>query len=147
MRGPKPDVQHVQQPGRSDSRGRIAEIFPDVVNGSTGDDSPKGESQGATFDSQDEIPAEQVPKVTRELFNPVRSSRTPAATGPRISEQSYFDMFLNNGKQLPEETTTMNPRYLRGVPVESEQAAGQMPRQMRHRRNVRQRPRGRRKLT
>ena len=138
-KGRRLETQNVQL---SKPKNRMLDIFPNAAIGSAGNDKIGGESQGATHDSEDPVLAEYVQKVSKELFSPIWSTRTPTTTvTTRISEQFQLGWILNNRQQLPERTTTIDPRYLMGLP------ANEVPRQKRHRRNVRQRPRGRRKHT
>ena len=125
----------------------LALIFPEAEAGTmeeNNENDKEQESRGATFNLNTNILAKKVPRTTK-LPSILLSSGNPRSRLPtRSGDQSHFKLFFNNPKQLLERTT-IDPIYESGVPISSERAASEIPRQARRRRNVRRLPRGRRR--
>ena len=128
-------------------RKSLALLFPEAAAGTMekSNENDKGhESGGATFNLNTSVLAKRVPRTTK-LPRILLSSGSPRSRLPtRSGDQSHFKLFFNNPKQLLERTT-IDPIYEGGVPISSERAASEITRQALRRRNIRRRPRGRRR--
>ena len=125
----------------------LALHFPEAEAGTMeesneNDNDKEQESGGAAFNTN--ILAKKVPRTTKLPSILLSSGRPRSRLPTRSGDQSHFKLFFNNPKQLLERTT-IDPIYEGGVPISSERAASEIPRQARRRRNIRRRPRGRRR--
>ena len=128
-------------------RNGLALLFPEAEAGTmeeSNENDKEQESGGAALNLNTNILAKKVPRTTKLPSILLSSGRSRSRLPTRSGDQSHFKLFFNNPKQLLERTT-IDPIYEGGVPISSERAASEIPRQARRRRNIRRRPRGRRR--
>ena len=131
------------------SRNGLALLFHEAEAGTMeesneNENDKEQESGGAAFNLNTNILAKKLPRTTKLPSILLSSGRPRSRLPTRSGDQSHFKLFFNNPKQLLERTT-IDPIYEGGVPISSERAASEIPRQARRRRKIRRRPRGRRR--